>query len=119
MARDRPARVLGVLRVLRLRIKAAENTDQVGHGTHGQHGLGLVDPWFCIRVIRVVRGQILIIRGLLHQPWLAEDEVVHDDDVLAALVVGAERHFAGHDLDLCDLRIVEEHAEERQAGIPG
>jgi len=49
--------------------------------------------------------------------WLTVEEVVHHDDVMAAIVIRSRGNVAGRDLDGCDARILKHDAEEGQTTI--
>ena len=133
LARDRPARVLGVLRVLRVLRRArfaavdvlsrgthgghSHGIRLTAHGQHGQHG-STGEFLICVRVFRVVRGPIESV-ALLHQPWLAEDEVVHHDDIIAALVIRTRLDITAEDLDLRDLALSKRTPRNDRLASPG
>ena len=54
---------------------------------------------------------------LLKQLWLAVDEVVHHDDVMAGIVIRPRGNVAGLDPDRSDAGVIKHDAEEGQASI--
>jgi hypothetical protein len=58
-----------------------------------------------------------ILPPLLKELWLAVDEVIHHDDVMAAIVIRSRGNVACFDSDPRDERVVKHDAEEGLASI--
>ena len=85
---------------------------------HILYSLGSMGWGRCVQVSGAsIVSTVEFICPYLKELWLAVDEVVHHDDVVAFIVVWTRGNVAGLDPDRGDAGVIKHNAEEGQASI--